>query len=75
MKPANRIKELREAQKLTVRELAALVAFHLDGDKEKFDIHFTTISKHENGEREVSSDYIKAYAKAFKCDTHQLFFV
>lgn len=72
MKPANRLKELREARKLTVRELAVLVSYHLDGNKKNAETHFTYISKHETGAKPLTPEYLKAYSKVFKCETHEL---
>ena len=60
--PTNRIRELREAQKLTQKELAKLV-----------DLDHTTISKHESGARSLGRDEILKYARVFKCETYEVF--
>lgn len=57
-----RIKELREKQKLTQKELGKLV-----------DLDRTTVSKHEEGTRGIDSSTIKKYAEVFKIETHELF--
>jgi len=58
----NRIKELREAQKLTQEELGTLT-----------DYDFTTVSKHETGKIALNEDAIARYCKVFKIPSHQLF--
>lgn len=60
---SNRIKEQREKSRLTQRELALLMG-----------IDFTTVSKHECGERGPTPEEIKKYAQVFKCQSYELFF-
>lgn len=58
----NRIREQREKSRLTQRELALLMG-----------IDFTTVSKHENGDRGPTPEEIKKYAQVFKCESYELF--
>lgn len=58
----NRIKELREAQKLTQEELGLLVG-----------IDFTSVAKHENMQRGIDETLVQAYARVFKVLTHEIF--
>ncbi len=59
----NRIKEQREKSRLTQKELAKLM-----------DIDFTTISKHESGNRGPTPEEVKKYAQIFKCQSYEIFF-
>ena len=59
---SNQLKRLRENIKLTQSELSKIV-----------EIDQTMISKHENMERPLTQRDILAYAKVFKCETHELF--
>lgn len=60
--PINRLARLRNIAKLTQDEVGKLL-----------DIDSTTVSKHENSERSLSEDTIRAYAKLYKVQTHELF--
>lgn len=60
--PKNRLAELRNYAKLTQDEVGKLL-----------DIDSTTVSKHENSERSLSEDMIRAYARVYKTQTHELF--
>lgn len=60
--PRNRLAELRNTAKLTQDEVGKLL-----------DIDGTTVSKHENSERSLSDDMIRAYARLYKVQTHELF--
>lgn len=59
----NRLRELREAVRLTQKEVAKLL-----------DIDHTTVNKHEAGTRGLTSGEIEKYAQVFKCQSHELFF-
>ena len=50
--PKNRLRELREARKLTQQEVAKLL-----------DIDHTTVSRHESGSRDLSPEDIQKYAR------------
>lgn len=58
----NRIRELREAARLSQEELGTLVG-----------VHFTTVARHERGNRSLTDDMVIKYARVFKCQTHEVF--
>lgn len=58
----NRIRELREERKLTQRELGLIVG--LDA---------STVSKHEDGSRNLQAEQVRRYADVFKIETFELF--
>ncbi len=58
----NRLRELREARKLTQQEVAKLL-----------DIDHTTISRHESGSRGLSPEDIQKYARLYKVESYELF--
>lgn len=60
--PKNRLRELREARKLTQQEVAKLL-----------DIDHTTISRHESGSRSLSPGDIQKYARLYKVESYELF--
>ena len=60
--PKNRLRELREARKLTQQEVAKLL-----------DIDHTTISRHELGSRSLSPEDIQKYARLYKVESYELF--
>ena len=60
--PKNRLRELREARKLTQQEVAKLL-----------DIDHTTISRHESGSRSLSPEDIQKYARLYKVESYELF--
>lgn len=60
--PKNRLRELREARKLTQQEVAKLL-----------DIDHTTISRHESGSRGLSPEDIQKYARLYKVESYELF--
>ena len=63
MIPRNRIRELREAQKLTQLEVSKIL-----------DIDYSTVSRHESCERSVSFEDAKKYVKLFKLtDTYEIY--
>ena len=64
----NRLREWRKSRRLTIYEVAAALVFHLNKS-----IDPTLISKHETGERNVTPEFITAYAKLYKTETHELF--
>ena len=60
--PKNRLRELREARKLTQQEVAKLL-----------DIDHTTVSRHESGSRDLSPEDIQKYARLYKVESYELF--
>jgi transcriptional regulator with XRE-family HTH domain len=60
--PKNRLRELREARKLTQQEVAKLL-----------DMDHTTISRHESGSRGLSPEDIQKYARLYKVESYELF--
>lgn len=68
MKQPNRLKELREARKLTQREVGYLMGMYL-GEP----LDHTTVSKHESGDRPLDQETVKAYARLYKVETYELF--
>lgn len=60
--PKNRLRELREARKLTQQEVAKLL-----------DIDHTTVSRHESGSRGLSPEDIQKYARLYKVESYELF--
>lgn len=58
----NRLKELRDRSRLTMQEVSILTGFDV-----------STISRHESGDRGLSSDAIDKYASLYKVRTHELF--
>jgi len=58
----NRLRELREACKLTQQEVAKLL-----------DIDHTTVSRHESGSRSLSPEDIQKYARLYKVESYELF--
>lgn len=64
----NNLRVLREERQLTVREVAALLAHHLNKN-----VDFSTVSRHETGERNITDEFAIAYAAIYKVETHKLF--
>ena len=60
--PKNRLRELREARKLTQQEVAKLL-----------DIDHTTVSRHESGGRGLGPEDIQKYARLYKVESYELF--
>ena len=60
--PKNRLRELREARKLTQQEVAKLL-----------DIDHTTVSRHESGSRGLNPEDIQRYARLYKVESYELF--
>ncbi len=60
--PKNRLRELREARKLTQQEVAKLL-----------DIDHTTVSRHESGSRGLNPGDIQKYARLYKVESYELF--
>lgn len=60
--PKNRLRELREARKLTQQEVAKIL-----------DIDHTTVSRHESGSRDLSPEDIQKYARLYKVESYELF--
>lgn len=58
----NRLRELREARKLTQQEVAKLL-----------DINHTTVSRHESGDRGLGPEDIQKYAQLYKVKSYELF--
>ena len=58
----NRLRELREACKLTQQEVAKLL-----------DIDHTTVSRHESGSRSLDPEDIQKYARLYKVESYELF--
>lgn len=58
----NRLKELRDRSRLTLREVSMVTGFKI-----------STISRHESGDRGLTEDAISKYAALYKVPTHQLF--
>jgi putative transcriptional regulator len=58
----NRLRELREARKLTQQEVAKLL-----------DMDHTTISRHESGSRGLSPEDVQKYARLYKVESYELF--
>jgi len=58
----NRLRELREARKLTQQEVAKLL-----------DVDHTTVSRHESGSRGLSPEDIQKYARLYKVESYELF--
>jgi len=58
----NRLRELREARKLTQQEVAKLL-----------DIDHTTVSKHESGSRNLTPEDVQKYARLYKVESYELF--
>lgn len=59
---SNKLKELREKVRLTQTEVAKLL-----------DVHFSTVAKHENGDRGLTGTEIDKYAKLYKVQPHEIF--
>lgn len=60
--PKHRLRELREACRLTQQEVAKLL-----------DIDHTTVSRHESGSRGLSPEDIQKYARLYKVESYELF--
>ena len=60
--PKHRLRELREARKLTQQEVAKLL-----------DIDHTTVSRHESDSRGLSPEDIQKYARLYKVESYELF--
>ena len=60
--PKNRLRELRDACKLTQYEVAKLL-----------DIDHTTVSRHESGSRSLGPEDIQKYARLYKVESYELF--
>lgn len=58
----NRLKELRDRSRLTMQEVSILTGFDV-----------STISRHESGDRGLSSEAIDKYASLYKVRTYELF--
>ena len=59
---SNRLKELREAVRLTQEEVSKIVG------KDS-----SLVAHHENSTRAITDDDLSAYARLYKVPTHQLF--
>lgn len=60
----NRLRWLRENRShLTLEEMSRLTGYDI-----------STISRHESGERGLSSETISTYARIYKVESHELFF-
>lgn len=60
--PKNRLKELRDRSRLTLKEVSIITG-----------IAETTISKHESCDRRMTDEAIDKYAALYKVKTHELF--
>ena len=60
--PKHRLRELREACRLTQQEVAKLL-----------DIDHTTVSRHESGSRGLSPEDIQKYARLYEVESYELF--
>lgn len=58
----NRLRELRDRSRLTLKEVSILTGFDV-----------STISRHESGDRSLSHDAVKKYAALYKVETYELF--
>lgn len=58
----NRLREYRDRSRLSLTEVSMLTGFDT-----------STISKHENGTRGLTSDAVIRYSKLYKVETHELF--
>ena len=58
----NRLRELRDRSRLTLKEVSILTGFDV-----------STISRHESGDRSLSHDAAKKYAALYKVETYELF--
>jgi transcriptional regulator with XRE-family HTH domain len=58
----NRLRLLREERKLTQKEVAKVL-----------DIDYTTVSKHESGDRGLSPEDVRKYAALYKVESYELF--
>jgi transcriptional regulator with XRE-family HTH domain len=56
-----RLRELRDRSRLSLEEVSVLTGYDT-----------TTISKHENGSRNLTSEAISKYARLYKVQTHEL---
>lgn len=62
MDAGNRLRELRDRSRLTLKEVSILTGFDI-----------STISRHENGSRALSHDAIMKYAALYKVESYELF--
>lgn len=60
--PKNRLRELRDRSRLTLQEVSMITGFSVP-----------TISRHENGGRELSEEAIMKYASLYKVHTYEIF--
>lgn len=60
----NKLRQLRDRSRLSLSEVATLTGFDT-----------STISKHENGTRGLTPEAITKYAKIYKVDTYELFYL
>ena len=58
----NRLREYRDRARLTLQEVSILTGYDV-----------TTISRHESGQRGLSSEAVEKYAALYKVPTHELF--
>lgn len=58
----NRLRELRTKMNLTMEEVAKVI-----------DRDLSTVSRHESGDRGLTQDDVRAYAKLFKVDSLAIF--
>ena len=60
----NRLRQFRERSRLSLTEVATLTGFDV-----------STISKHENGQRGLTPEAITKYAKLYKVESYELFYL
>ena len=62
--PRNKLRYLRDRSRLSLNEVSILTG-----------IDYTTISKHEGSTRGLSAENIAKYARVYKVETHELFYL
>jgi transcriptional regulator with XRE-family HTH domain len=62
--PRNKLRQLRDRSRLSLAEVSILTGYAT-----------STISKHESGDRALTDDAIEKYAKLYKVETHEIFYL
>lgn len=62
MEQKNRLRELREARMLTQAEVGLILG-----------LDYSTVSKHESGDRSISFENLEKYARLFKVSTSEIY--
>lgn len=71
-KYGKRVKELREAQKLSQKDLAEAVTLELQKSGKNKGLSTMAISNIEKGKQKINTDYTRAFAKKLDCSSTYL---